>query len=285
MDAYGGISLTRDRATLAAARYDARVSIWVGDGAGRNLIEKIPGSAGYGEVAWAGQRLLYPKMVGSRLAIWSVSPDGTIQEVISSGSEPSATSDGRFIVFIGSAHSLWKADGDGGHATELIRDGVALPTVTPDDRSVVFLSVADPSPWILPLDGGPARRLVNVAAAAPSLDISPDGKMLLFRTRDDRQNRAVFIACELPACTSQRSFPAQGRERWTPDGRSIAYVDKDTWSSIWVQPLAGGPPYRVVHFTDRNSVSDFAWSRDGKRLAVARQANSGDIVLLRSLKR
>jgi Tol biopolymer transport system component/DNA-binding winged helix-turn-helix (wHTH) protein len=285
VDAYGAISLTRDRATLAAERWDARVSIWVGDGAGRNLTETIPRSAGYGTVAWAGRRLLYPKMVGSRLAIWSVSPDGTTQEIISSGSAPSATSDGRFIVFVGSAHSLWKVDGDGSHATELVHDGAADPTVTPDDRSVVFLSAADPSPWILPLDGGPARRLANVVAAAPSLEVSPDGKMLLFRGRDYRQNRGVLIACELPACASQRSFPVQARERWASDGRSIAYVDKDTRSSIWVQPLDGGPPYQVTHFTDRGFIGDFAWSRDGKRLAVTRQANSGDIVLLRSLKR
>ena len=70
-----------------------------------------------------------------------------------------------------------------------------------------------------------------------------------------------------------------------PDGRSIAYVDKDTGSSIWVQRLDGGPPYQVTHFTDRSFISDFAWSRDGKRLAVLRSAVSNDIVLLRNLKR
>jgi DNA-binding winged helix-turn-helix (wHTH) protein/Tol biopolymer transport system component len=290
VDVYFDISLTRDRTTLAATRSDTRVGIWVGDAVGRSLIETIPWAPywGGGTLAWAGQRLLYPKMVGGRAEIWSVSPDRTIQEVISSGSSGhSATSDGRFIVFVGSEYSLWKADGDGGHATKLVHDGVADPTVTPDDRSVVFLSAADQSPWILPLEGGPARRLANVVVASPGVDISPDGKMLLFNARDDRQSRSVYIACELPGCTSQRSFPAQtaGRVRWTPGGRSIAYVDKDTVANIWAQPLDGGPSYQLTHFTDRSRIWDFAWSRDGKRLAVLRATGSSDIVLLRSLKR
>ena len=71
--------------------------------------------------------------------------------------------------------------------------------------------------------------------------------------------------------------------RWTPDGQSIAYVDT-TGSNIWSQPLDGGPPRQITHFSDRY-VASFAWSRDGKRLAVARTTTTNDIVLLRGLKK
>jgi hypothetical protein len=53
---------------------------------------------------------------------------------------------------------------------------------------------------------------------------------------------------------------------------------------IWVQPLDGKPPHQLTHFTDR-TIGDFAWSRDGKRLAIARVTVANDIVLFKGLKR
>jgi Tol biopolymer transport system component len=72
--------------------------------------------------------------------------------------------------------------------------------------------------------------------------------------------------------------------RWMPDGRAIAYRDA-TQANLWVQPLDGKPPHQLTHFTDGRAIVDFAWSRDGKRLAVARSTTSNDIVLFKGLKR
>src|SRR5262249_14731987 len=97
LDDYGGISLTDDHTSLAAARSEASAGIWVGDGTGRNVVVIIPWTAFWvarteGYVTWAGQRLLYPKSVAGRLAIWGVTPEGMMEEVVSSGVNPSATS-------------------------------------------------------------------------------------------------------------------------------------------------------------------------------------------------
>jgi hypothetical protein len=51
-----------------------------------------------------------------------------------------------------------------------------------------------------------------------------------------------------------------------PDDRGVAYTDA-TQSNLWVQPFDGKPPYQLTHFTDR-IIEDFAWSHDGKRLAI-----------------
>ena len=45
----------------------------------------------------------------------------------------------------------------------------------------------------------------------------------------------------------------------------------------------GGQPRQLTHFTDR-TVANFAWSRDGARLAVARATVTNDIVLFKGLK-
>ena len=66
---------------------------------------------------------------------------------------------------------------------------------------------------------------MNMFAGAFSLDVSPDGKSLVFGTTDE-QNRYIPVVCDLPACTNRRSLAAvpPGRLRWTPDGRAIAYI-------------------------------------------------------------
>jgi hypothetical protein len=40
----------------------------------------------------------------------------------------------------------------------------------------------------------------------------------------------------------------------------------------------------LTHFTDPRGIAGFAWSKDGKRLAIARTSTSQDIVLFRGIK-
>jgi len=41
---------------------------------------------------------------------------------------------------------------------------------------------------------------------------------------------------------------------------------------------------QLTHFTDR-TIADFAWSRDGKHLALVRTTATSDIVLFKGLKK
>ena len=88
-----------------------------------------------------------------------------------------------------------------------------------------------------------------------------------------------------PACTNRRTLnlPGEGHLRWTPDGRGVAYIDGATQRNVWVQPLDGGTPHQLTHFTDR-TIADFAWSRDATRLTIARATVTNDIVLFKGLR-
>jgi hypothetical protein len=48
---------------------------------------------------------------------------------------------------------------------------------------------------------------------------------------------------------------------------------------------AAAPRLIGVGRTDSRTIPDFAWSRDGKRLAIARMTVTNDIVLFKGLKR
>jgi hypothetical protein len=115
------------------------------------------------------------------------------------------------------------------------------------------------------------------------MDVSRDGRRLLFQTSDP-QNRFKLVVCELPTCANRISLDppanfAYGALRFTPDERGIAYV---TGSNIWSQPLEEGPPRQDTHFPDVWRIANFAWSRDGKRLAVAPATVTNDVVLLKA---
>ena len=67
----------------------------------------------------------------------------------------------------------------------------------------------------------------------------------------------------LPVTASTYPLP------WTPDGRAVSFVNSvNGVGNIWEQPVAGGPPKAVTHFTS-DKIFRFAWSHDG-RLALSR---------------
>jgi serine/threonine protein kinase len=288
LSSYLSVSLTADRASLVTTQYIPRSSIWVGDGTGSQGTEVVSALRGLVNAAWAGERLVYSDSNGS---IVSVVPDGAGSgEKIVEGVGPTATSDGRTIVFIAlSQHGggLARVDADGRHLVQLVSGQAFGPVVTGDDRSVIFVSSrsGQQALWMVPIEGGTPIEIVK-GANFPS--ISPDGRSLLFASRADG-NRQTLVICDLPACTARRTLAlppgAAPRIGWAPDGRGVAYRDAATQANLWVQPLDGSPPHQITHLPADRTISSFAWSRDGKRLAIARELVASDIVLFKGLRR
>jgi DNA-binding winged helix-turn-helix (wHTH) protein/Tol biopolymer transport system component len=290
---YDGVSLTQDGRTLATGRRESRVSVWVGDGNGDRMVETIP-PAPFGSLltsavlTWAGDRLLYTAMNAGRLGIMRVVPgrDAPI-EILPSAVFPAGSFDGRTIVF--QREGLWKVDGEGRSPTRLTTDGF-VPVIAPDGRRVVFISSQNgvQSPWTVPIEGGAPTQVVNAfVASVLSLDVSPDSNSIVFSSTDDSGQRIVVV-CDLPTCASKRTltlpFGGVGRIKWTSNGRGLAFMDA-TESNVWIQLLDGHPPQQVTRFADRRLITDFAWSPDGTRLAVARASTTSDIVLFHGLRR
>jgi Tol biopolymer transport system component len=70
-----------------------------------------------------------------------------------------------------------------------------------------------------------------------------------------------------------------------PGGKSIAYLMRENGvSNIWLQPVDGSPPKQWTHFKlnrqTANFISSYAWSPDGKRIAIAHISVTSDVVLL-----
>jgi len=288
-----GTSVTADGRSLATERSDIRASVWVADGGAHDWVEVVAsnslGDVSAAQIAWAGDRLLYPRMVNGQLVLSSLIPGGRAPDDILSNpfGHFAATSNGGTIVFT-STDGIWRADADGRHSVQLIPGSAGYLQITRDDRSVLFLSTRSglQSPWIVPVDGGRPVKVADVFAGAGTVDVSPDGKSLMFGTTGVSGN-FQFVTCELPTCATRRflSVPETStlrRSRWTPDGSGIADI-LAPGSNIWIVPWDGSSPHPLTRFTER-SIQDFAWSHDGKRLAVARTTTTNDIVLVKGLR-
>jgi len=63
------------------------------------------------------------------------------------------------------------------------------------------------------------------------------------------------------------------------DDSLVCEVTQNGVSNPWSVPLAGGTP-RQITFFHNDLIFDFAYSRDRKRLALARGQDLSDVVLL-----
>jgi serine/threonine protein kinase/Tol biopolymer transport system component len=283
---YIGANLSSDGSGLVTARRDARMDVWVGDGGGTTGTEVVRSAAiteRLARLAWSGHQLLYGTIVSGRPAILRVTPgQASSEELVLDALTPGATNDGRTIVFVSSSDGrgldLWKAGANGSRVARLVPSVIPSQVViTPDERSVIYSSLVGGtvSIWMVPIDGGTPTKLAD----GDSASVSPDGGSMAFA-----DSRASLIVCALPGCTSRRTIGSvqfRAPLSWTPDGRGVAYARE---GNIWVQPLGGGLPRQLTRFADGRPIGSFAWSRDGKRLAITRLTETNDIVLFKGLK-
>ena len=281
---YDGISLAADRRTLVGSRRERQTDLSILDAKGRPVmtgpsLTAVTGGIDSSTLNWVGDRVLNGD--------WVWTPGSAPRQALQDAQDTTASPDGRMLVFT-KGNGLWKADGDGNRPTLLIAGEAWNPVVTPDSRSIVFLSSRTglQSAWIVSADGGQPRQVVDMFVAAAGIDISPDGKLIVFPSRPVESNRPVVVVCELADCRNPRIIPgvASSRFRWMPDGRALAYIDAETRMNLWMIPLAGGSPSQLTHFEDRVIV-DFDWSPDGTKLVVARRFETNDIVVLKGLRR
>jgi Tol biopolymer transport system component len=282
---FAGMSLTSDRQSVVTTRVDVRAGIWVGDGAGGAMTEVVPEAPGTSAVALdrAGG-LVYQAPTPGGIGVFAVGPGQRAPSLVADDAgAPSVTSDGKTVVFLrgGDKRGIYRANIDGSGVAILVEGDASGAVILADDKTVLYRSVRSGinSLWSVPLAGGPSRELLH--RLVMGLSPSPDGRRLKFGA-GVVNGRTLIMECDLPDCTNPRELEARPGQR-APDGRSIAFTDTTDPLNIWVQAIDGGSPRRLTTFTDRK-IFDFAWSPDGRRLAVTRQTDLADVVLITGIR-
>jgi eukaryotic-like serine/threonine-protein kinase len=307
--AFFSLTLTINGGALVAVQSDPVSNIWIapardaGDArpltTGKNVLEGQRG------LAWTPDgKVLYDSNINSKASIWILNAGGGEPKPLTDSSEedsaPEVSPDGRYIIFgslRGGGNQVWRMDIDGANQKQLTRESGGVPTfsISPDGRRVIY------NPFVggirkVSIDGGePIEMVAEGSLRYPQ--VSPDGNLLAYFFDDERAHRPKIAVVKFDDGSPVKTFDlpvTSGTSlyeklfyhsfHWSPDGRALVYINTVAGvSNLWSQPLDGGKPAQLTNFTSDRILS-FAYSHDGRQLALARGSQSSDAVLISESK-
>ena len=130
------------------------------------------------------------------------------------------------------------------------------PSISPDDRSVLFLSQVSPSKgiWTYDFDRGTRTRLT--AESSSVLIWATDGTRITFASRAatglwNLSSKSADGSGDVQTLLSREG--SQFPMAWSPDGQTLAYYDhgSTTGRDIWMLPLGGEPaPFLTTPYNE-----------------------------------
>ncbi len=301
---YAAVSITGDGSALVSVQEETPVDLWLmtpGEPAGATRISQGD-VRGLDSIGWMPDgRIVYTARAGEFRNIWITDAAGRNPQQLTSGSvnkgEIAVTRDGRFILYQ-SGGKIWRMNADGSDARQLTHGALDVhgwPTA--DGREVIYASFQDWSPviggrpmlWKVPIDGGESSRLSTESMSLPH--VSPDGKKLAalyFPGADPRfsPRKTAVMSVEGGSPLAVLDLLPGGNDNvfWTPDGKAlVSAATKDAVGNLWLESPDGARIRQLTNFKS-DLILDFAWSADGKRIAIARGKSSSDVVLIRNFR-
>jgi eukaryotic-like serine/threonine-protein kinase len=294
---YSDLSVAANGQVLASVLSEGRWNLEVMSAtSGGADVRQVAPAATFTNFTWTHDgRLIYDK---DNKLHW-VNPDSGVKgsfatEQDSAGGDPWQCADGHYLVLLlglrGGASSLnvWRADTSGGNLKQLTQGKQDnFPVCAPDSRSVYYLDGGTGRVMRVPIDGGPTRKVSELAAAG-FFGVSPDGHTLAFATIDHaagHEEKIALVPTEEGGAPKLIGFQrprAANLIQFSRDGKSLIYVVRENGAdNLWQQPLDGSPGKALTTFKAEH-IWDYHWSPDGSKLAMVRGHTDSDVVLMRS---
>jgi len=293
-NSYVSLGIAADGLSLIALRTDENALLETTNDAGESEPKRLTAGSekqdGVLFLDWMPDGgLVFDSWASEKISTLAMEPGGaSTKQLASSIIGRAISNDGNSLIFsklnIG---GMWSMDLRTGSERLLLSDESAWVDFTPDDKWIVFTGFGAQFGLLkVPADGGEPTRLLDGWASCPA--VSPDGEMVAFTGPAAGQGIGLVsidggnIISKFEAQPEKPEFWGKNALQWTPDGRAINYVALNNGvSNIWRQPIDGGPPFQITKF-ETGRIFNFAYSRDGKQLALSRGTLNSDVVLIKN---
>ena len=283
---YIGVSLTADSRALATLQWETPSDAWTAPIAEADSAKPITSGGHTLSPTWSPDgRIVCLKDAGGVTNVWVMESNGHNARQLTFNTEivsyfPRVSPDGHYIVYTG--NHIQRVDMDGNNPKQLTNSNAwDSLDFSPDGKWVVYTGKGI---WKVPIEGGEPVRLIDGEAKQPA--ISPDGRWIAYSYHDKEATPPQGVAVsELDGEHSTKHFDATTSSlHWDADGRSLLYTKNEGGvDNIWRQPIAGGTPTQITHFTS-DLIFSFNVSQEGRRLVIERGRTIGDAVLIRDLR-
>jgi Tol biopolymer transport system component len=188
----------------------------------------------------------------------------------------------------GGHFEIWTSEPDGSGARQISNDGFDAenPTATPDGEWIVYSSggVEKRGLWKVKSDGSGATRLLPSNSAWP--EVSPDGRYVVFTMQRPAGNTVEVISISDGKDVLRASgFVGLGRARFTPDGRSVAFMTDEGLVTQAFRPGENTNATRRVMVPSEPDLPSgtFAFSPDGRSVVQGLVEGSFTIITAEGL--
>ncbi len=296
---YRSPSLTKDGNRLFGIQSEALSNIWVASSVDFNRLQQLTTDRldGYGGIAWTpDNHIVYSSWAGGRETIWlsglrlntqrllPVAPeDGEGREY-----QPAVSPDGDRIAFVVERPNgayLWTSDLTRRNLRRLTDENlVFFPSFSAEGKNVIYAALRESRRVVVrsSIEGRSPVTLIDKQSWRPV--ISPDGTKIACNYWDEMSGQWKIAVFPIEGGQPQLIFDAPGNfqrvVRWMPDSKGIVFiVNRGGISNLFMQSLSGGMPTQMTDFKS-GRVFDFAWSRDGQHLAIAKGWVNSDVVII-----
>ncbi len=286
-------SIAADGKTMVASQTKLNFDLGVAPAAAPTELKSVPLAShenlwqwGWGANGW----LILPQAGQVKF----VSADGQetmlLNDTAHISDQTSACGDGRYIAFrrinrTGSAAvNLWRMDANGSNVTQLTYgQNDREPQCTRDGKWVYYINQSDNGiVQRVAIEGGKPETIVNEPLGL--FGLSPDGKWLSSIEVGEADHK---ISIRLDPAAGGKPTLVDADQRMTTyptfssDGKSFVYVVREKGvDNLWTQSLDGKNRKQLTKFT-KDLIFRYAYSQDGKQIAIERGSIEADAFLFK----